>query len=519
MAAGPHLMGVDFGTGGVRVGIFDAQGMPRVFHGVEFGTSYPRSGWAEQDPDVWWSSFLQAAKKAIADSGVGAEDIVGISTDATASTVLAIGQDERHLGKAIMWMDVRAADQAAALAATQDKALKYCGFGDVSAEWGLPKALWLKEKQPHVWDKTKLIVDCNDWLGHQLTGEWASSVNILACKYFYDGDTGGHARSLMEAVGFTDFLDKVPGTVLNLGDVIGQLRSAVADEIGLKAGIPVAMGAIDAHSGALGLGVVEPGKLALITGSSHVMIGQASEPVHGRGFWGSYTDALIPGQYTVEAGQVSTGSVVAWFKNKFASEAAVDAHRRGVDAYAVLNDLAAKVPIGSNGLVFLDYFQGNRSPHTDPMVRGAIWGLGLGHGTGDVFRSILEGICFGTESIFKAMREQNFTPELNVVSGGPTKSKLWMQMHADVSNVPIATTKVTDGPALGSAMLAAVGAGLYMDVQEAAHNMVHTASSIEPNAEAHERYSFYQEKYEQTYPALRDLMAEMTKHEASRHDG
>lgn len=493
--------------------------MPKVFHGVEFGTSYPRSGWAEQDPDVWWRSFLTAAAKAVADSGVAKEDIVGLSTDATASTVLAIGQDDKPLGKAIMWMDVRASEQAARMAATGDKALKYCGFGEVSAEWGLPKALWLKEKRPEVWDKAKLIVDCNDWLCHRLTGEWASSVNILAAKYFYDGDEGGHATGLLQAVGLEDFVQKTPADVRMLGDVTGRLRQEVADEIGLKAGIPVAMGAIDAYSGALGLGVTEPGKLALITGSSHVMIGQAPSPVHGKGFWGSYTDALVPGQYTVEAGQVSTGSVVAWYKNKFASEAAIDAYRMNVDIYDVLNGLAEKSPIGSNGVVFLDYFQGNRSPHTDPLARGALWGLGLGTGPGDVFRAILEGICFGTESVFKAMKEQDFTPELSVVSGGPTKSRLWMQMHADVSNVPLATTRVAEGPVLGSAMLAAVGAGVYRDVNEAATNMVHTAGTIEPDPQAHEQYRFYQEMYEKTYPALKDLMAQMTRHEESRHDG
>ena len=284
--------------------------------------------------------------------------------------------------------------------------------------------------------------------------------------------------------------------------------------MGLKAGTPVAEGGVDAYVGAIGLGVVEPGKMALITGSSHVMIGQTAEPIHDPGFWGAYTDAMIPGQYTVEAGQASTGSIVAWFKNQFAGDAAAEAKERGVDTYDVLTELARDVPIGSDGLIVLDYFQGNRSPYTDPLARGMMWGLTLSHTPGHVFRAIIEGICYGTENILRTMRGQDFEPRLNVVSGGPAKSDLWMQMHADVSNVPISFTKVSDGPVLGSAMLAAVGAEIYPDIQTAAEHMVHTADTIEPDPERHEEYKFYVDRYLETYPQMKELMHKTERHVA-----
>lgn len=515
MAQGPYLMGIDFGTGGVRVGIFDVEGIPVTFYGVEFETQYPRSGWAEQDPEVWWSSLVEATNRAIQRSGVAPEEIVGISTDATSSTVMVTDENGRHLRPAIMWMDVRASRQARALADTHDRALKYSGYGDVSAEWGLPKALWIKENEPEVYREARRICDCNDWLIYCLTGEWAASINIASSKFFYDRDSGGWPQSLLRSVGFEDFLEKFPERVLDLGTVVGGLKSDVARTLGLRPDTPVAQGAVDAYAGALGLGVVEPGRLALITGSSHVMIGQSSEPIHGQGFWGAYTDAMIPGQYTVEAGQASTGSVVAWFKNQFATVARKEAASRGIDPYEVLNEMGKQVPVGSDGLIVLDYFQGNRSPHTDPLVRGMIWGLSLSHTEGHVFRAIIEGICFGTESIFRAMRGHDFEPRINVVSGGPAKSDLWMQMHADVSNVPIAFTRVSEGPVLGAAMLAAVGAGIYPDVPSASSNMVHIERSIEPNPEAHAEYQFYMDRYLETYPRMKDLMHQMSEHEAS----
>ena len=419
---------------------------------------------------------MRAVRKVLANGRVRADQIAGIAADATSATVVAMDDQARPLRPAIMWMDVRAADQADRVAGTKDPALKYNGHGPVSAEWGVPKVMWLKENEPETWRAAAHVVDAEDWLVQRLTGRWAASINMASCKYYYDRAAGGFPEKMFRDLGIEDLLEKYPSDVLDLGTVAGGLRADVAREFGLRPGIPVAEGGLDAYMGALGLGVVEPGTMALITGSSHVMIGQSAEPTYGAGFWGSYTDALVRGQYTVEGGQASTGSLVAWFKNGFAGAQVAEAKERGVDPYQVLGEQAAKVPIGCDGLVGLDYFQGNRSPHIDPLARGMLWGLSLGHTPGHVFRALLESICYGTENVFQAMRSSDFEPQQIVVSGGPTKSELWMQMHSDVSNVPIAMTKVSEGPVLGSAMLAAVGAGIYPDIQAAAAGIARAAT-------------------------------------------
>jgi ribulose kinase len=371
------------------------------------------------------------------------------------------------------------------------------------------------QSEPRTWAAAKHICDAPDWVINRLTGEWSGSINVAAPKYFYDRDEGGFPETLLAAVRLEDFLEKYPEHVRDMGVVVGGLRKEAAQELGLKPDTPVAQGGVDGFMGALGLGVVEPGKLALITGSSHAMIGQVAEPIHGHGFRGAFTDAMIPGMYMVEAGQVSTGSVVAWFKNNFAKRATDDAGRRGVDPYVVLNEMASEIPIGSEGLIVVDYFQGNRTPHTDSLVRGMIWGLSLAHGEEHLFRAILEGICYGTEDIFRTFRGHNFEPRLNVVSGGPTKSALWMQMHADVSNVPISLTRVGEGPVLGSAILAAVGAGIYPDIQVAAAGMVHIERTIEPDLARHEEYKFYVDRYIETYPRMKEAMHMTTRHVAA----
>jgi FGGY-family pentulose kinase len=514
MAEAPYLMGIDLGTGGVRVGLFDRQGSPAAFHAAELPTHHPRPGWAEQDPDDWWSCLARATRGALERSGVPAAEIAGISVDATAATVVAADADGRHLRPAIMWMDVRAADQARRVQETGHPALKYNGFGAVSAELGLPKAMWLKEHEPEVWKRAARVGDCADWAVQRLTGEAVTSINTASGKYYYDRDEGGFPAGLYRAVGVEDLLDKTPQRVLDLGVAVGQLTTDAAEELGLAAGTPVAEGGIDAHVGALGLGVVSPGMVALITGSSHVIIGQAADPIHDPGFWGAYTDAIVPGQYTVEAGQASTGSVVAWFKNNLAGGAVADADRRGVDPYVVLNELAAEVPVGSEGLVVLDYFQGNRSPYTDPHARGLISGLSLRHGPGHLFRAILEGICFGTELIFRTLRRHDFELRSVVAAGGATRSQLWMQLHADVANVPVAIPREPEGPVLGAAMLAAVGAGIHPDLETAAAEMVHVERTVQPDQGRHQQYGFFMDRYTELYPATRDLMHQVASHVA-----
>lgn len=512
MTDGPFLLGIDMGTGGARAAIFDAAGGLKGLGSTEWKTSFPRPGRAEQDPDTWWDAVVASVRVALEKSKVPADAIAGISVDATSATVVATTKDGQHLRPALLWMDVRAADEAEALARAEDPALKYSGHGAVSAEWGTPKSMWLKKNEPEIFAKADLLVDCTDWLVHRLTGEWTMSLNHAAGKYFYDTSVGGWPTSLYEKVGAADLLEKFPERVLPVGTTVGGLRSGVADELGLKAGTPVAEGAIDAYAGAIGLGVVEPGKMALITGSSHVMIGQSPVPLHAKGLWGSYTDAVIPGEWTVEAGQVSTGSVVAWFRDHLARSANERAAAENRSAYQILDELAAEVPIGSEGLVLLDHFQGNRSPYSDPRSRGVFWGLTLGHTEGHMFRAILEGICFGTENIFRTMRDNGFPPKELVVSGGPTRSRLWMQMHADVSNLPITFTDVGEGPLLGSAMMAAVGAGVHADLPSAAKEMVRTVDVIEPHAEAHEAYEYNFQAYVETYEAMKELTNAMSRH-------
>ncbi len=204
----------------------------------------------------------------------------------------------------------------------------------------------------------------------------------------------------------------------------------------------------------------------------------------------------MPGLHVVEGGQTSTGSVVSWFKSLLGEDV----------TYERLNDEAAALPPGAEGLVVLDHFQGNRTPYTDPNSRGVISGLTLKHGPAHIFRAIIEGVSFGTELILETMRGTGFRPTDVVVAGGATRSDLWLQIHADVSDLPLSLTRVADAPALGSAILAAVGAGLDDDIAGGADAMVEVVRTIEPDPARHEAYRPIYQVYKDTYPALAHLL-------------
>jgi ribulose kinase len=238
----------------------------------------------------------------------------------------------------------------------------------------------------------------------------------------------------------------------------------------------------------IGLGVTEPGEMALITGSSHLHLGVAAKPVHRPGVWGTYMDAVYPGKPIIEGGQTSTGSVIAWFKRHFAAETSFD----------TLNEAARQIEPGSEGLVVLDHFQGNRTPYTDALSRGAITGLTLKHTPAHVFRSIIEGICLGTRLILDSFGDA-FSARRIVVAGGATNSPLWLQIHADTLGARLELTEVSDGPALGCAILAAHGAGRFTTIEEGCKAMVRGRLVIEPNPANTRRYE------EEVYPRYQAL--------------
>ena len=491
-----YLLGVDGGTEGLRAGIFDVFGTSLAYASTSYPTQFPAPSWAEQDPNDWWDALGKSVRKAISDSGISVDQIAAMAVDTTCCSVVALDDSGNPVRPALIWMDVRSAEQAEQMVATGDDALRINsnGSGPVSAEWMIPKALWIKQNEPYNFDRAVTICEFQDYINLHLTGRLGASINNVSTRWHCDYTENGVPKSLLEKLDLGELAEKWPQDVFRLGELVGRLTPRAAGHLGLTPDLPVVQGGADAQIGMIGLGVVKPGNLALITGSSHLHLGLSEKPFHGTGIWGTYADALLPGLHTVEGGQTSTGSVINWLKNLF-----------GESDYEALNLDASKLPPGSENLIVQEHFQGNRTPHTDPNSRGAFHGLTLKHGREHLFRAAIEGVAFGSELILESMRTNGFFPESIVVSGGATHSELWLQIHSDVSNLPLILTKNPDAPLLGCAILAAVGAEIYEDIPTAVEQMVQFDRVIEPNSQVNTEYQPFYEAYKASYVGLRNI--------------
>ncbi len=512
---GPFFLSLDFGTESVRGAVFDQKGKMIITDVVAYKTYFPHPGWAEQYPDDWYHSFIQAVKRIVQNIDVDMESIIALTVDTTSCTVVALDQEFNPLRNALLWMDVRSFNQAERIAQSGMDALKYNGFGSVSAEWMPPKVLWIKENEPEIYAKASYFCGFQDWINYKLTGKYVGSINNATIRWYYDSRTGGFPADFYRAIGLEDIVDKFPRDILALGTPIGKINSEVAKNTGLSQNILVVQGGADAYIGVIGLGATKPGRLAFITGSSHLMIGHTEREFHKLGIFGGFPDAVMPGFWVVEGAQISTGSILKWFKENFiGGRYEREAEKRGLPLYDYFNQLAASLPIGSEGIIVLNYWQGNRNPLTDSQARGVIWGLSLKHTPVHIYRAIMEAVSYGTEHIMRYFREAGFIPEEVYACGGATKSEFWMQMQSDVLGIPINLTEEPNAPLLGDAILAAFGAGVYSSIDEAAKRMVRIKKRIEPVRENTEEYRYFVDKYIETYPPLRELMHDMLIHES-----
>ena len=497
------VLAIDAGTESLRAAVIDASGTIRGMGRVPLRTAYPAPGRAEQDPAEWETALGIAARAAIESSGRAAGDIRGVCADGTTSTVVCLDGAGAHLRPAILWSDVRATEEAALIGAAGDPVLARAGGGNPSAEWFPCKALWLKRNEPETWKRASTIFCCTDWLAWKLSGERALNLNTATMRGFYDVRNGGAPRGLYEAAGIGGLAERLPGRAVRPGEVIGNLSPEASALTGLPRGIPVAAGGGDAFVGVIGLNALEPGQVAMITGSSHVITAHVRAPVSVRGLFGSFPDALYPGSDLLEGGLASSGSVLRWFAEGFISQKmAAAAEAAGVKPLAYLDGLAERILPGSEGLIVQEHWQGSRCPWVDSTSRGAIRGLTLRHRPEHLYRAILESVAFGAALILEKMEEAGVPIEGIRVCGGPSRSALWMQIHADVTGKPIALPREPESVLLGSAMLAALGSGLYPALKEAAAAMSGTAGTILPDAERHALYKKLLRRYVATYEAL-----------------
>ncbi|MDI3542977.1 MAG: hypothetical protein PWP57_580 [Candidatus Atribacteria bacterium] len=493
------VLSVDLGTQSIRAALYNLKGQLLSLATEGYKTYYPAPGLAEQNPEDWWEALKLAVQKLTRECPM--VSVVAIAASATSSTVLPVDCEGNPLTKAILWMDTRASKQARRISETLHPLLEWCG-GTVSPEWFWPKLLWIKEERPEVYSEAYHIVEALDWLNYKLTGRWVSSQCNASCKWNYLSDKGW-SNDFFEEIGVPEFMVKIPSEVLPMGTVIGKLQKETALDLKCKDGIPVVQGGIDAHASVVGLGNFEEGETSLVLGSSSVILINTSFCSPISGFWGPYKEPLWKGFNLLEAGQTSSGSIMNWFIERIAKHYISEADKRNLSPFDLLDAEAFKVPPGSQGVVVLDHWQGNRTPYKDPDSRGVVYGLTLSHEASHVGRAIYEGISFGIRLLLDYLKEEGIYTTCIKACGGGTKSGLWMQILADVCEQPLDVT-VENMTLLGNAIVGATGVGIFSSFAEGFEIMQPNFTRVNSKTS----FSVYQENYERycrLYPLAKGL--------------
>jgi ribulose kinase len=496
-----RLLGLDFGTGGVRVGVFDLDRRAVVAEReASYETRHPRPGWAEQSPLDWWEALGKATRGLMAD--LGAPEIDGVCVATTASTVVACKRDGTPLRPALLWMDCRAAQEADRTAASRHPVMAYSGGGD-AAEWLVPKSMWLARCEPETYAGAEVICECIDYVNFLLTGRWVGSRMNATCKWNYDSVAGRFVDDLYAEFGVPDLAAKLPSSIFPVGAPIERLSAKAATHLGLANRPVLAQGGIDAHIGMAGADTMAPGELLLIGGTSTVQLFQLPEGSPVSGFWGPYPHALVDDHWLVEAGQVSAGSVLSWLSRDIF----------GLDDSG-LNRLwkeAEALPVGGAGVLALDYFMGNRTPYRDPLLRGAFLGLSLGHDRAALYRAAVEAVALASANVLKRMAELGVACRRVVSSGGYVKNPLWLRATVDAMGLPMQILPEVNLTIIGAAACAATAAGFAPDLFEAAKAVAQPATVLDPDPRAHERYLELLSEYREATELLTPLMRRLAK--------
>jgi ribulose-phosphate 3-epimerase len=524
------VLGIDGGTESLRACLFDGRTGQRVGQAcaVPYTTTHPHPGWAEQDPTDWYRALCQAIQGALQSAPVkdAAEAVAALCMDTTCCSVVALKADGEPLRPALLWMDQRAAKQTQQIVqdAAGDPALSLHGGKTLSAEWLTGKALWLRQNEfDTVWQHATTIGEYQDYLNFRLTGRMVASACNAAVRWHWRVDEAvcttqdteinrhpGRPMSLYEKIGLTELADKLPQICLPMGATIGGLTPQASADLGLPPNVPLIQGGPDAFVGMVGLGCLTPGQLCLITGSSHLLCAVIDNDASAApaGLWGPYHDAPLPGIAFCEGGQSSTGSLLRWARAllRSSSNSSSSTSSNATLSYAEWDAEAALIAPGADGLLAIETFQGARTPVTDPLAKGALVGLTLSHRPAHIWRALLEAVCLGTRASVQALQESGHACTEIVLAGGSTHSPLWLQLHADVTGVPVVVCENTDAPLLGCAILAAVGVGLQPSVEVAVQKMVRVAKRIEPDPVAHAQYTqLYEQAYQPTVTKVRKI--------------
>ncbi len=500
-----YVIGIDLGTSGTKTVLFDQKGTAVCSSTVEYPMYQPQNGWAEQNPQDWWEAAVRTISTVLRESKVQPADIVSLGISGQMHGLVMLDEFNRILRPAIIWCDQRTAAECEQIEELVGrKRLIEITANPALTGFTASKIMWVKNHEPELYAKCAHILLPKDYVRLMLTGDYATEVSDASGMQLLDVPNRCWSDEVLDKLGISK---KLLAKVYESPEVTGHITHTAASLTGLLPTTLVVGGAGDNAAAAVGTGTVANGKAFTTIGTSGVVYAHTDRiRIDPKGRVHTFCCA-VPGQWHVMGVTQSAGLSLRWLRDTVCTEEGKQARENGIDPYDIMNVEAATSPIGANKLLFLPYLMGERTPHLDPNARGAFFGLSAMHRRDDLIRSVMEGVSFSLRDCLSVLSEMDITCENMLACGGGSASPLWRQILADIYGVSVSTVQSKEGPALGVAILAMVGAGLYPDVKAACDAIVGVKEQTNPVQENTAQYEKYYRVYGALYRQLKEQYA------------
>lgn len=502
-----YLLGIDVGTTGTKTLLIQDDGKVVASASEEYPLHTPQPNWSEQDPADWWRAVCGSVRAVLDKVPGAATHIAGIGLSGQMHGAVFLDQDHQVIRPAILWNDQRTGEECVEITSRVGAArLMELACNPALTGFTAPKILWLRTHEPKHYERVRTILLPKDYVRFRLTGTFATEVSDASGTLLFDVKGRRWSKELLELLEIPrEFLPDCAESQ----EVTGKVSRIAAEETGLREGTPVVGGGGDQAAGAVGTGVVSKGIISSTLGTSGVVFAFADKPeMDPQGRLHTFCHA-VPGKWHMMGVMLSAGGSLRWFRDVLCHEEVAQAQQQGVEVYELLTAAAATVSPGAEGLIFLPYLAGERTPYPDPQARGVFIGLSLRHTKAHLVRAVLEGVTFGMRDSLEIMREQHIEARQIRASGGGGRSDIWRQIQADVFAAPVTSINVQEGPAFGVALLAGVGTGVYSSVPEACQATIRVVSETAPRPEVTAVYERYYHIYRSLYPLLRETFARL----------
>lgn len=496
-----YLLGIDIGTSGTKTVLFDRGGNPISSSTAEYPLYQPEIGWAEQDPQDWWNAVCITINQVIKDSNINPESISGIGLSGQMHGLVMLDGDGNVLRKSIIWCDQRTAKECVEITEkVGEKRLIDITANPALTGFTASKILWVRNNEPEIYEKCRKILLPKDYIRYMLTGEFATEVSDASGMQLLDIKNRCWSKEVLNALDIPiEYLGDVHESIV----VSGKVHKKAAEVTGLKENTPVVGGAGDQAAGAIGNGIIKSGQISSTIGTSGVVFAHLDEPIiDEKGRVHTFCHA-VPGAWHMMGVTQGAGLSLKWFRDNFCTNEIEVAKGMGIDPYVLMTKEAEKVPTGSRGVIYLPYLMGERTPHLNPKAKSVFFGLSAAHTKNEMLRAVIEGVSYSLLDCMEIIKDTGMNPTNVMVSGGGGKSELWRQILADMFNCKVSTNKSSEGPALGVALLAGVGTGVYKDIDEACSIAISENSVQFPKEENSLVYKRYYEIYKKIYDDLK----------------